>query len=99
MVNQTLHWTGLTIMATMINIIVAGPQKAYKHITEEKKMKSKNKPTAFNNEITGIYHRTPKWLDRLYMLAGVLLIIALPFIIADLIWGAEVVTEWVANLV
>jgi len=39
------------------------------------------------------------WLDRLYMLAGVLLVIALPFIIADLIWGAEVVTEWVGGLI
>jgi hypothetical protein len=39
------------------------------------------------------------WLDYLIMAAGVLVLIALPFIIADRIWGAEVVTEWVASLV
>jgi hypothetical protein len=50
------------------------------------------------NEITTNYRPTD-WTDRLLMALGVLLAIALPFIIADLIWGAEVVTEWVANLV
>ena len=44
-------------------------------------------------------YRPTDWTDRLLMLAGVLLAIALPFIIADLIWGAEVVMEWVGGLV
>jgi hypothetical protein len=39
------------------------------------------------------------WIDYLIMAAGVLVLIALPFIIADLIWGAEMVTEWVAGLI
>jgi len=42
---------------------------------------------------------TTHWLDYLIMAAGVLVLITLPFIIADLIWGAEMVTEWVGNLV
>ena len=41
-------------------------------------------------------YRPTNWTDRLMIAAVVLLVIALPFIIADLIWGAEVVTEWVA---
>jgi hypothetical protein len=56
------------------------------------------KHTNFPDQIETNYRPTT-WLDRLYMTLGVLLAIALPFIIADLIWGAEVVTEWVANLV
>jgi hypothetical protein len=56
------------------------------------------KHTNFNQEI-GTNYRPTNWLDRLYMTLGVLLMIALPFIIADLIWGAEVVTEWVGNLI
>jgi len=54
--------------------------------------------TNFTNEIHTNYRPT-NWLDRLLITTAVLLIIALPFIIADLIWGAEVVTEWVGNLV
>jgi hypothetical protein len=56
------------------------------------------KYTAFNEEIETNYRPT-NWLDRLMIAAAVLLIIALPFIIADLIWGAEVVTEWVGGLI
>jgi hypothetical protein len=50
------------------------------------------------NEITTNYRPTD-WTDRLMIAVGVLLVIALPFIIADLIWGAEVVTEWVGGLI
>jgi preprotein translocase subunit SecE len=56
------------------------------------------KHTNFNQEITTNYRPT-NWTDRLLIATGVLLVIALPFIIADLIWGAEVVTEWVAQLI
>ena len=56
------------------------------------------KPTHFTNEITTNYRPTD-WTDYLWMALGVLLVIALPFIIADLIWGAEVVTEWVGGLI
>jgi len=56
------------------------------------------KHTNFNQEIETNYRPTD-WTDRLIMTAGVLLLIALPFIIADLIWGAEVVTEWVGGLI
>jgi hypothetical protein len=58
---------------------------------------TKRAPIA-RNEIHTNYRPTD-WTDRLIIAAAVLLIIALPFIIADLIWGAEVVTEWVALLV
>jgi hypothetical protein len=58
------------------------------------------KHTNFTNEITGTYYERPTtWTDYLWTALGVLLIIALPFIIADLIWGAEVVTEWVGGLI
>jgi len=56
------------------------------------------KYTAFNEEIHTNYRPTD-WLERLFMLAGVLLVIALPFIIADLIWGAGVWDEWVGGLI
>jgi hypothetical protein len=56
------------------------------------------KYTAFNEEIHTNYRPTD-WTDRLIIAAVVLLIISLPFIIADLIWGAEVVTEWVGGLI
>jgi len=63
-------------------------------------MNKQIKQDAWDNNITGAYYERPtNWLDRLYMTLGVLLVIALPFIIADLIWGAEVVTEWVGGLV
>jgi hypothetical protein len=57
------------------------------------------KHTNFTNEITGTYHNAHHWTDYLWMALAVLLVIALPFIIADLIWGAEVVTEWVGGLI
>jgi hypothetical protein len=44
-------------------------------------------------------YRPTDWTDRLMIAVSLLVLIALPFLIADLIWGAEVVTEWVANLV
>jgi hypothetical protein len=50
------------------------------------------------NEIHTNY-RPATWTDYLWTALAVLLVIALPFIIADLIWGAEVVTEWVGGLV
>jgi hypothetical protein len=56
------------------------------------------KHTNFNQEIETNY-RPLDWTDRLIIAAALLVLIALPFIIADLIWGAEVVTEWVGNLV
>jgi len=56
------------------------------------------KHTNFTNEITGTYHKTD-WTDYLWTALAVLLAIALPFIIADLIWSAEVVTEWVGGLI
>ena len=49
------------------------------------------------NEIHTNYRPTD-WTDRLMIAAVVLLVIALPFLIADLIWGAESVTEWVGGL-
>ena len=54
--------------------------------------------TNFNQEIETNY-RPLDWTDRLMIAVSLLVAIALPFLIADLIWGAEVVTEWVANLV
>jgi hypothetical protein len=57
------------------------------------------KHTNFTNEITGAYYQDRHWTDYLWMTLGVLLVIALPFILADLIWGAEVVTEWVGGLI
>jgi len=57
------------------------------------------KPTHFTNEITGTYHNAHHWTDYLWMTLAVLLAIALPFIIAGRIWGAEVVTEWVGGLI
>jgi hypothetical protein len=54
--------------------------------------------THFGDEIETNYRPTT-WTDRLIIAAALLVLIALPFLIADLIWGAEVVTEWVANLV
>jgi hypothetical protein len=62
-------------------------------------MNKQIKQDAWDNNITGTYHNTHHWIDYLWMATAVLLVIALPFIIADLIWGAEVVTEWVASLV
>jgi hypothetical protein len=56
------------------------------------------KHTNFNQEITTNYRPTD-WTDRLMIAVALLFLIALPFLIADLIWGAEVVTEWVSNLV
>jgi len=56
------------------------------------------KHTNFNQEITTNYRPTD-WTDRLMIAVALLVAIALPFLIADLIWGAEVVTEWVASLV
>jgi len=61
-------------------------------------MNKQIKQDAWDNNITGTYHKTD-WTDYLWMTLAVLLVIALPFIIADRIWGAEVVTEWVASLV
>jgi hypothetical protein len=49
------------------------------------------------NEIHTNYRPTD-WTDRLLIATAVLLVIALPFIIADLIWGAEVVTDFIADL-
>ena len=69
-----------------------------------KRYKSTNmkKYTNFNQEIETNYRPT-NWLDRLIIstiiATVVLLVIALPFLIADLIWGAEVVTEWVGGLI
>jgi len=56
------------------------------------------KHTNFPQEIHTNYRPTD-WTDRLIIATGVLLVIALPFIIADLIWGAEVVTEWVVQII
>jgi hypothetical protein len=50
------------------------------------------------NEIQTNYRPTD-WTDRLIIAVALLVLIALPFIIADLIWGAEVVTEWVASII
>ena len=50
------------------------------------------------NEIHTNYRPTD-WTDRLMIAVALLVLIALPFLIADLIWGAEVVTEWVGGLI
>jgi hypothetical protein len=54
--------------------------------------------TNFNQEIETNYRPTD-WTDRLLIAVALLVLIALPFIIADRIWGAEVVTEWVGGLI
>jgi hypothetical protein len=56
------------------------------------------KYTNLTSEIETNYRPTD-WTDRLMIATALLVAIALPFIIADLIWGAEAVTEWVGNLV
>jgi hypothetical protein len=62
------------------------------------KLTNMKKHTNFNKEIETNYRPT-NWTDRLWIAVGLLGLITLLFITADLIWGAEVVTEWVANLV
>jgi len=54
--------------------------------------------TNFPDQVETNYRPTD-WTDRLLIAVSLAALIALPFIIADLIWGAEVVTEWVGGLI